>query len=198
MTETDRTKYLRIALLLVGVIFIVGIYPLTIIWPSGLVVAHGPVGLPADDSRHLRDAGRVPAGCFSQPARTLKPHLVHGVVQRCARRNHGGTVFRELRAHGTPLGRRTCAICCSGRPCASDATRCGSKARLSARLTTEPCACQVLYPAAPFFFLNSAHRFRVASPIRFRAAALMVRFLVAFGAAAFVPCPFFTAAHRFR
>lgn len=35
MTETDRVKYLRVALLLVGVIFIVGIYPLTIIWPSG-------------------------------------------------------------------------------------------------------------------------------------------------------------------
>lgn len=35
MTETDRLKYLRIALLLVGVIFVVGIYPLTIIWPSG-------------------------------------------------------------------------------------------------------------------------------------------------------------------
>lgn len=35
MTETDRVKYLRVVLLLVGVIFIVGIYPLTIIWPSG-------------------------------------------------------------------------------------------------------------------------------------------------------------------
>lgn len=35
MTEPDRTKYLRLALLLVGLIFIVGIYPLTIIWPSG-------------------------------------------------------------------------------------------------------------------------------------------------------------------
>lgn len=35
MTEADRTKYLRLALLLVGLIFIVGIYPLTIIWPSG-------------------------------------------------------------------------------------------------------------------------------------------------------------------
>ena len=35
MTETDRLKYLRIALLLVGVIFIFGIYPLTIMWPSG-------------------------------------------------------------------------------------------------------------------------------------------------------------------
>jgi len=35
MTDADRTKYLRFALLLVGVIFIVGIYPLTILWPSG-------------------------------------------------------------------------------------------------------------------------------------------------------------------
>ena len=35
MTETDRLKYLRVALLLVGLIFVVGIYPLTIIWPSG-------------------------------------------------------------------------------------------------------------------------------------------------------------------
>jgi FtsH-binding integral membrane protein len=35
MTEVDRVKYLRIALLVTGVIFVVGIYPLTIVWPSG-------------------------------------------------------------------------------------------------------------------------------------------------------------------
>jgi len=35
MTEADRIKYLQIALRVVGVIFIVGIYALTIIWPSG-------------------------------------------------------------------------------------------------------------------------------------------------------------------
>ena len=35
MNETDRLKYLRMALVLVGLIFVVGIYPLTIIWPSG-------------------------------------------------------------------------------------------------------------------------------------------------------------------
>ena len=35
MMETNRLKYLRMALLLVGIIFIFGIYPLTIIWPSG-------------------------------------------------------------------------------------------------------------------------------------------------------------------
>ncbi|HLW53635.1 MAG TPA: DUF6632 domain-containing protein [Candidatus Angelobacter sp.] len=35
MSETNRLKYLSIALVAVGLIFIVGIYPLTIIWPSG-------------------------------------------------------------------------------------------------------------------------------------------------------------------
>ena len=35
MVEVDRTRYLRAALLLVGVIFIFGIYTLIIIWPSG-------------------------------------------------------------------------------------------------------------------------------------------------------------------
>jgi len=35
MTDTERLKYLRLALRVVGVIFIVGIYPLTLLWPSG-------------------------------------------------------------------------------------------------------------------------------------------------------------------
>src|SRR5438309_916619 len=33
--ESDRTRYLRIALRLVGLTFIVGIYALVIVWPSG-------------------------------------------------------------------------------------------------------------------------------------------------------------------
>ena len=35
MADNDRLKNLRAALVLVGVIFIAGIYPLMIIWPSG-------------------------------------------------------------------------------------------------------------------------------------------------------------------
>lgn len=35
MTETVRTKYLSIALVLVGLTFTFGIWPLTIVWPSG-------------------------------------------------------------------------------------------------------------------------------------------------------------------
>ncbi len=36
MADFGRLKYLRIALLLVGLIFIFGIYPLTIVWPYAL------------------------------------------------------------------------------------------------------------------------------------------------------------------
>ena len=35
MTESDRIKYLRVALRIVGLIFIFGIWSLTIVWPSG-------------------------------------------------------------------------------------------------------------------------------------------------------------------
>ena len=35
MADSGRIKYLRIALVVVGLIFVVGIYPLTIVWPSG-------------------------------------------------------------------------------------------------------------------------------------------------------------------
>jgi len=43
MAESDRTKYLRVALTLVGLIFIFGIYPLTIVWPSGWSWHTGPM-----------------------------------------------------------------------------------------------------------------------------------------------------------
>ena len=35
MTEADRIKYLRIVLILVGLTFTFGIWPLSIVWPSG-------------------------------------------------------------------------------------------------------------------------------------------------------------------
>ena len=35
MIEATRIRYLRIALVAVGLIFVVGVYPLTIVWPYG-------------------------------------------------------------------------------------------------------------------------------------------------------------------
>jgi hypothetical protein len=42
MLEANRIKYLRVALVAVGVIFIVGIYSLIMIWPSGWSWHSGP------------------------------------------------------------------------------------------------------------------------------------------------------------
>ena len=35
MSTAERVKYLRVALVVVGLIFLVGVYPLTILWPAG-------------------------------------------------------------------------------------------------------------------------------------------------------------------
>ena len=40
MSDSTRLKYLRIALALVGIIFIFGIYSLMIAWPSDWTFAH--------------------------------------------------------------------------------------------------------------------------------------------------------------
>lgn len=37
MAEADRIKYLRIALIVVGLTFIFGIWPLGVVWPSGWI-----------------------------------------------------------------------------------------------------------------------------------------------------------------
>jgi hypothetical protein len=41
MSATSRVLYLRIALIVIGLLFIFGFYPLTIIWPSGWAWGHG-------------------------------------------------------------------------------------------------------------------------------------------------------------
>jgi len=35
MNAADRLKFLRVALIVFGLIFLVGVYPLTIVWPAG-------------------------------------------------------------------------------------------------------------------------------------------------------------------
>src|SRR5215470_5377996 len=87
MTEADRTKYLRVALLLVGVIFIVGIYPLTIIWPSGWSWHPGQsdylqmiLGLYATLGVFLLIASRKPMAHLSLIWFTVWSSVVHGGI----------------------------------------------------------------------------------------------------------------------
>ncbi len=139
MDETNRVKYLRIALPLVaGVIFIVGMYPLTIIWPSGWSWHAGQSGylpmildLYATLGVFLLIASRKPFAHLSLIWFTV-------VVQHCARWNHGSTVVGEPRAHGASLRRCSGATCCRCRPCAADPKRCGSKTCLSEGMTPNP------------------------------------------------------------
>lgn len=45
MKQASRIKYLKIALVITGLIFIFGIYPLTIVWPAGWAWHTGGVSL---------------------------------------------------------------------------------------------------------------------------------------------------------
>jgi hypothetical protein len=87
MAETHGTKYLRIALLLVGVIFIVGIYPLTIIWPSGWSWHPGQsdylqmiLGIYATLGVFLLIASRNPLAHLSLIWFTVWSSVVHGGI----------------------------------------------------------------------------------------------------------------------
>ena len=58
MSEANRIKYLRTAMILVGLIFIVGIYTFVVIWPSGWSWHAGP-------SYHLPDYLQMILGVYA-------------------------------------------------------------------------------------------------------------------------------------
>ena len=87
MTEADRIKYLRIALLLVGLIFTFGIYPLTILWPSGWSWHMGQsdylqmiLGIYATLGVFLMVASRKPLAYISLIWFTVWSSVVHAAI----------------------------------------------------------------------------------------------------------------------
>jgi len=87
MTESGRIKYLRFALLGVGVIFIFGIYPLTILWPSGWSWHTGQsdylqmiLGIYATLGVFLLLASRNPLAHLSLIWFTVWSSIVHGGI----------------------------------------------------------------------------------------------------------------------
>ena len=108
MVETDRTKYLRMALRLVGVIFVVGIYPLTIIWPSGWSWHTGQsdylemiLGIYATLGVFLLLASRSPLAHLSLIWFTVWSSVVHGgimAVQSLANSEHMGHLWGDVLA----------------------------------------------------------------------------------------------------
>lgn len=83
----DANRLLRIALIAVGLIFIFGVYPLTIVWPSGWSWGHGHshyllmiVGVYATLGVFLLMAARDPQANGSLIWFTVWSSVVHGAI----------------------------------------------------------------------------------------------------------------------
>ena len=103
MNDTARLKYLRIALVLVGIVFIVGIYLLMIVWPSGWTWHTGHsdyplmiVGVYATLGVFLLLAARNPLDHLSLIWFTVWSSVVHGCIMAFqsfeTHENHGHLV----------------------------------------------------------------------------------------------------------
>ena len=109
MAESGRTKYLRIALLLAGLIFIFGIYPLTILWPSGWAwhtngrsdYLQMILGIYATLGIFLVVASRKPLANLSLIWFTVWSSVVHGGImaaQSFANTEHMGHLWGDVLA----------------------------------------------------------------------------------------------------
>jgi hypothetical protein len=108
MAETDRIKYLRIALVAVGLIFTLGIYPLTVLWPSGWSWHTGQsnylqmiLGVYATLGVFLLFASRNPLANLSLIWFTVWSSVVHGgimAVQSLMDSEHMGHLWGDVPA----------------------------------------------------------------------------------------------------
>ena len=87
MTDSSRRQSLRIALLVFGVIFTFGIYPLSLVWPSGWTWGHGHshylpmiVGVYATLGIFLLMASRDPGRNTSLIWFTVWSSVVHALI----------------------------------------------------------------------------------------------------------------------
>ena len=83
----DANRLLRIVLIAVGILFVVGLYPLTIVWPSGWAWGHGHshylmmiVGVYATLGVFLILASRDPQAHSSIIWFTVWSSVVHGAI----------------------------------------------------------------------------------------------------------------------
>jgi hypothetical protein len=108
MIDADRIKYLRAVLVVVGLVFIVGIYPLTIVWPSGWAWHAGQsdylqmiLGIYATLGVFLIIASRNPLAHLSLIWFTVWSSVVHGGImgiQSLANPEHSGHLYGDVAA----------------------------------------------------------------------------------------------------
>ncbi len=109
MNEITRTKYLKVALVVIGVFCIVGIYPLTIFWPSGWawhsegqsLYLQMIMGIYATLGVFLILAAKNPARHESLIWFTIWSSVVHGgimAIQAVVYSEHCGHLFGDVPA----------------------------------------------------------------------------------------------------
>ena len=104
MSDTNRLFFLRIALVSVGVIVIVGVYSLSILWPSGWVWGQGHshylmmiMGVYATLGVFLINAARNPDAHRSLISFTVWSSLVHSAIMAVQ-------AFSDASEHGHLVG----------------------------------------------------------------------------------------------
>lgn len=87
MSDANRLRYLRVMLAVVGLIFVFGIYPLGVVWPSGWAWGHGHshylmmiLGVYATLGVFLLIASKDPAAHTSLIWFTVWSSFVHGGI----------------------------------------------------------------------------------------------------------------------
>jgi hypothetical protein len=108
MRDENRTKYLRVSLLVVGAVFLFGVYPLTVLWPSGWAWHHGRseylemiIAIYATLGVFLLRAARNPEQHISLISFTIWSSIVHGGVmamQAMANSEHAGHLIGDVPA----------------------------------------------------------------------------------------------------
>jgi hypothetical protein len=97
MSETYRANILRAVLIVVGLLFMFGIYPLTVVWSSGWAWGHGHshyllmiVGVYATLGAFLIIASRSPYEHRSLIWFTIWSSVVHAAIMGAQALNDGG------------------------------------------------------------------------------------------------------------
>ena len=109
MNAADRVGFLRIALVVVGLIFLIGVYPLTILWPAGWSWHHDGqslylqmiLGIYATLGVFLLLAARDPLANRSLIWFTVWSSVVHGGImaaQSIAYPEHRGHLIGDVPA----------------------------------------------------------------------------------------------------
>jgi hypothetical protein len=108
VSEIDRLKYLKLALRVFAVLFVLGFYPLTVLWPSGWAWHAGQseylqmiIAIYATLGVFLWLASRDPERHLSLISFTIWSSIVHGAtmaVQSISNTEHFGHLYGDVPA----------------------------------------------------------------------------------------------------